>query len=474
MNNQSLSKALKNNNNIFINSSPRNSNNNSINNIKKGRDDYANSPSFGITGSNTTNLSKNISLEKNNHKNNNELFRDSKELNKKFEQIQRRRKKNHFFNANVGIFPCNNSVENHKIKNSEESNDLNEIKKYIQEIKKYKNSNRNTVSKENKNNHNLIKLSKNDKNINNISEEKYSKEKIIKKNNSNSRNNNNKNLNINIINNNNNKRYKIMKVNINNNLLNKTSKDNNKKYKIIYYKTRNNHKNIIYFSKKLNSLYSSQPIIVKNITTKDKLINIHINYYFINRKKKPSYMRYNFLKQAKNFSVSIYGGNNMDKNELKINLKLSAIQEEDFSIQNSKIYDENDTMQILESTKLLQFCEMVNNLILRRYKKNLIYNMKTIKLVYKINNILNNKKDDDIKEKNEYVPNKINNNYLKMNKNTKIYSKKKGIKKNKLEENINNNKYKKEKNIYYKIVENKIEQLRKRIINYALYFCNKK
>ena len=459
----SLSNILKN-KNIFINNTQRNCCS-GINNLKKKiREDFANSSPFCFVERKTDNLSKNINYGNNNQKIN-ELYRDSKELNKKFEQIQRRKKKCHTLNLNskVGKISCNSSVENHKIKSSEESNELNEIKRYIQEMKKYKNSNNLSIEKKK----NLIKLSKKEKTNNNIKEEIKNKD-IVFQNNNNIINNKK-----NIIDSNHIKKHKLMKVNINQNLLDKPSKDKNNNFKVIYYKIHNNHKNVICYSKKIKIVHPLQPLIIKNITTKDKLINIHIKYYFMARKFKPPYMRYNFLKQAKNFSVTILGGDCMDKNELRLNFKLSSILEEDISIQNSKIYDDSDTLHILDSKKYLQFFEIFNNLILRKYKKNFMYNMKTIQLVYKINNIFINKKEE---VNDEYFPNKdINNkNYsINKNKNKNVYSKKRGIKINKLEDNINLHINKNESNKHYNKIKSKINSLRNRLIKYTLFYFKK-
>ena len=460
-NNNSLSNILLKNED-YLNATPRNSTNlNYLKKKKKG--DVSHSPSLHI--GNRTILNKDISFGNENTKGN-ELFRDSKELNKKFEQIQKRRRKKYqteTFNKNIGI-TSNKSVENHKNKKNDESNELIEIKKYIQEIKKNMDSNRNTISNERNKKYNLIKISKKGHNLNNKIGENKNKKIIIKpKNNS---INNNKNI----------KKYKIMKVNINKNLLSKSIKDKNNNYKVIYYKDNkiyfpNSHKNIIYYSKKENKSIE-EPMIIKNIITKDYLIKIHISYYFMDKKTKPSSMRYIFLKQEKTFSVALNG---MEKNELKLNFKLSAIQEEDVSIQNSKLFDETDTLLLHDNKKIVQFYENINNIIIKKYKKNFIYKFKTIQLVNKINNIFNNKKDDGVFEDcDEYISNKDNNNNVK-NINKKVYSKKRGIKTNKMDEKLNiNNIDKNNKNKWYKLFENKIDKLRNRLINYAIYFCHKK
>ena len=73
----------------------------------------------------------------------------------------------------------NKSVENHKNKKIDESNELNEIKRYIQEIKKNMDSNRNTISNERNKKKNLIKTSKKSHNLNNKIGENKNKKIII-------------------------------------------------------------------------------------------------------------------------------------------------------------------------------------------------------------------------------------------------------------------------------------------------------
>ena len=102
--------------------------------------------------------------------------------------------------------------------------------------------------------------------------------------------------------------------------------------------------------------------------------------------------------------------------------------------------------------------------MIKKYKKKFFYNIKTIELVYKINNIFNNQKEigkDDIKKSNK--DNNKKNNY-------KIYNKKRGVKVNKIED-INSPKNNKDN---YKIFENKIDKLRFKLINYFIFFYSKK
>ena len=106
----SLYKLSSNINNNYRNTTPRiNKNMNNLSSIKK-RIKENKSPSFQI--GNRKIINRDISFGKEN-KEENELYRDSKELNKKYEQIQRRRKKIHFFNKSAGMF-SNKSVDNYK------------------------------------------------------------------------------------------------------------------------------------------------------------------------------------------------------------------------------------------------------------------------------------------------------------------------------------------------------------------------
>jgi hypothetical protein len=334
------------------------------------------SPSFHI--GNRTFTNRNISFGKEKTERN-ELFRDSRELNKKYEQIQRRRKNIHFINKSMSVL-ANRSLDN-QINISKE---FNQIKKYIQENKserKSQNSKKNNVPTENRN-----KLN----------------DKIVR------------------ITNINGKKYKIMKVNKNKNLMNK---------------------NNIYSSKKIkkeNKLFS---IVIKNIVTKDNLMHININYYFIKDKNKSIKTRFNSLKPTKTFSVSIL----LDgKKDIKNKNNLTSIKEEDISIHNSKIYDENDSIKKKNNKDkaLFDFIKIINDILIKRYKKYFIYKIKTNIFNHKINEIEDN------------------------NFNNKIYSKKIGFRKNK------NKVDKKSEGIYNKrndeILDKKIISLRAKLIKYSI------
>ena len=331
------------------------------------------SPSFRI--GNRTFTNRDISFGK--EKSENELYRDSKELNKKFEQIQRRHKKINFFNKNMSIL-TNRSLDNQ----INISNELNQIKKYIQENKK-----------ESRNQNSFKNVTSREKN-NNLNDE------IVR------------------IRNNNVKKYRIMKVNVNKNLMNK---------------------NNIYQSKKIKKENKIFSIVIKNIVTKDNLMHININYYFIKLKNKNLKSRYDLLERTKAFSTSLLHDG---KKEIKNKLKLKSIKEEDISMHNSKICDENDTNITKDNKVFFDFIKKVNNIFIKCYKRNFIYKIKTNIFTNKIIEIEDN------------------------NLNNKVYSRKRGY-------HINLNKIGKASPRKYNknndgISENKIDILRAKLINFSM------
>ena len=149
--NRSLTSFFK--NKSFINSAPRifkkYVNNYSLkrNLRKKGKHMNSKSPSFHF--GNTTIINNDISFRNEGNKKENELFRDSKELDKKFEQIQRRKKKsqNKSANKNQNIQKnLNKSADVHKIKNSDEYNEFNELRKNLRKSKKDNSKNQYTIN----------------------------------------------------------------------------------------------------------------------------------------------------------------------------------------------------------------------------------------------------------------------------------------------------------------------------------------
>ena len=171
------------------------------------------------------------------------------------------------------------------------------------------------------------------------------------------------------------------------------------------------------------------------------------------RRNKPLNTRYNSLQQEKALLLSFYGDDKIQKKK-KFNNKLTSIQEEDASIQNSRMYDENEA----NYKKILEFIEIINDAIIKKFKKNFIYRIKTIELVYKMNNIFNMKENNndnmENKENKENKESKENKNNINKkegiisneeNKNVKIikriiYNKKRGYKINKKSSLENKNK----------------------------------
>ena len=355
-------------NNYSIKSVPRlkkrNINNilisNSNFNDRKEMENNSISPSFHF--GNKTIIIKNMNFK--NYKNikENELYRDSKELNKKYYQIQTRKirsklkdkknkKENNNKDNNDNIINININEEKKEIKSSIDSQ-FNEIKNYIKSIKKdkikiKKNTYQNNLENKKKG---FIKL--------NTLESCDSKDDIDNKevfnsyqtgnntynylNNNKMNNNSYKNSFNNIISNitnsneqvsnsinslgslNQNKSGFINKANIYKIKTYKNNKNNNFDYgkktpiseKNIYYSNYNSkkiikkNKTISNVNRNRNKIFS---IIIKNIVTKDKRIYININYYFLFRKTKPLIKRYDLLSPCNNFSINLVGDKKNDK-----------------------------------------------------------------------------------------------------------------------------------------------------------------
>jgi hypothetical protein len=116
-----------------LNSSPRNTNYLLLKNAKE-KKSKEKSPSIHI--GNKTIINRDISFGSS-EKKENELFRDSKELSKKFEQIQRRRKKLKLFNRSIEL-NNNKSMKSidYNIHSMNDSEDIKKLRRYISEIKK--------------------------------------------------------------------------------------------------------------------------------------------------------------------------------------------------------------------------------------------------------------------------------------------------------------------------------------------------
>ena len=433
--NNSQSLTFKNKNGIKL-FSPRNKNYLSLKITKE------KSPSIHI--GNKTIINRDISFGSS-EKKENELYRDSKELSKKFEQIQRRRRKLQLFNKSIEL-NNNKSVKSidYNMHNINDSDDIKKMRRYISEIKRennnlYESLNRKSVENE--------KIRREKDNVNdeeikneNISVNKKDKELLNKNEKYNSKTK---------------KKKKSINTNINKKLINNFDKNTIYKSNTVDNKYSITQKNSIYFNRKvkqMNKVNKIFSIVIKDISTKDNLIQINIKYYFM-RRNKPLNTRYNSLQQEKALLLSFYGDDKIQKKK-KFNNKLTSIQEEDASIQNSRMYDENEA----NYKKILEFIEIINDAIIKKFKKNFIYRIKTIELVYKMNNIFNMKENNndnmENKENKENKESKENNNNINKkegiisneeNKNVKIikriiYNKKRGYKINKKSSLENKNK----------------------------------
>ena len=461
--NSSLSLTLKN-KNYIKSSSPRN--NLSLKKERNRKEQISESPSLHI--GNRTIINRDISFGSNGKEN--ELYRDSKELNKKYEQIQRRRKKLKLFNKSIGL-KNNKSEKNIEFKSkNNDSVEFNEMKKYIQSIKK-NNSLYGTRNSINNGRHKYIKINTIEDNNNNNNEKKD-------ENKDNNNKDNNKDINNIIVDKiNNNKQIKENKTlfsNYEKRIAN--SAKNSENNRIIYnYKDSNRYsfknKNNIYYSKKINKVNKLFSIVIKDISTKDNLIHINIKYYFLKRIKKPLNKTYSNLSQANTFSINLFNEKKKKKNDFNLKIKLTSIQEEDVSVQNSKIYEDSDNAS--NNKKLLQFIDKIYDIMLKKYKKNLLYKIKIIELVYKMNNIFNNKnntQENSIDENDGNIENEYNNkskDNINITK-TKIYNKKRGYKVNKIRNYKNNYKNK------IKEYEDKINNFRYNIIKYSIRYYNNK
>ena len=529
----------------------------------------------------------------------NELFRDSKELNKKYEQIQRRRLKSKV-QSKYKDLPSNRSIVSNKsvdkIKNTDEYNQFNELRKYIQSVRKENNLREKSLktlnSERNKKNifknKHLIRISAlddnsnsedydNNENNNNYNENidlnynktfydyHFNKDKKqneyednnIKKNdeqnsmigminkkkigfspnnriiNTNSISNKYNNLIHKKINNifnnnsaknsqeksykrvkvnpnksNNDKSYKKVKVNINKKYITEGYEKNNKSKKnnnIINYNNKfkfnsnndlktntkskinnsthnkNNfyNKNNISFNDNIIGINKNESTLIKNICTRDHRIHININYYEFKRKNFPYRMRYIFLHKSDTISISLFGDiNKFNTLFSKLQFRLSSIQEEENSVQNSKYYDEietfgkNNNFYLNDSKKnyvlyhnngLLygNFIDILENILLNLFKKKFIYKMKSIN---QINNIF----------LNHNYEHSINN---EKNENNTIYNKKRGVIGKKslgetsFSESTNKIKRKKyiKRNLNYLIYKEKIQKFRNKLIKFICF-----
>ncbi len=269
-------------------------------------------------------INKNISFrtEENNIKEN-ELYRNTKELNEKYKQIQTRKNRSKKKNNNSVI---SKSIDTNKIYiKSDIESQLSQIRKYMKSIKKEKKEK--TKFNNNNNNKELIR----NKFINYFNRTNKNKNEA----------NSNK-LNLSRINND----GDDINKNKNKDSFNKTKKniyysqaffDNKKSYNI------SSNQNYYYFYnnkiKENNNINNYKIFLIKNISTNDHRINISIHYYYLQRKNKSLIKRYNNLSRVNNLTINyIYNNitnnsnNYIKKNGVKLKHKLSSIKEENDNI----------------------------------------------------------------------------------------------------------------------------------------------
>jgi hypothetical protein len=231
----------------------------------------------------------------------------------------------------------------------------------------------------------------------------------------------------------------------------------------------------MFYTKKNNIKYSNKPVstLIKDISTRDKRIHININYYDLIRKNKPLRFRYNFLHKSEKISITLLGNMANKVFSSKTKFILSAIQEEENSIQNSKYYEENETFgnynnnnhNIIKNNndvRYMNFIDAIHNILVTFLKKKFMINFKVMN---KINNIFLDDKYE-INLENE------------KNANSRIYNKKRGVFSNKLigENKLNesNTKFKRKKyikrSINWKNFEEKIDKFRYKLIKYIISF----
>ena len=355
-----------------------------------------------------------------------------------------------------------------------------------------------------------------DNNIGNNNDNNYDRLKVNTLINNSNMNNSNKDDN----------NYKKVKVNINKKFLMDNQEKNLKQRKNIInganidydnnnkinnnnesIKTRLNpsptNKNNTFYTKRNYNKYKNKgmPTLIKDISTKDNRIHIKINYYELNPKNKVHRKYYIFLVKSENISISLISDDNQKDCESNLNNKLSAIQEEEISVQNSKFYDENETFGINNN--------FINNNNINGNNINNINNNANNNLTSKVTNGKEGKKNYIIYHDNEIVYaniiesiiasvnsaykraffnnlktlcESIKENIIVKKNNNRIYSRKRGVNNNKISgdkyysENVNNFKRKKyiKRNVNDRIYEEKLQKFRNKLIKYIFLFFKKK
>ena len=257
------------------------------------------SPTFRI--GNKTIINNDISFGAEGNERENELYRDSKELNKKYEQIQRRKKRSQSKNRENSIsenkeISINKSAEIDNIKNSDEYNEFSELRQYLQALKFNKKE---------------IDNSRNKKNKNVININSYEEKNVVGENENENKNRNNKNNinNINLKNNN----YFYNRTHFNFHVKNDNFNKNQNKY--INIRTNDLEEKIEMLKKMKespNNKYKNNNIINDNENKNYKKVKVNINKKYLN------------INQELNSKNTINNsGNNYNYRIIKINSKLS-------------------------------------------------------------------------------------------------------------------------------------------------------
>ena len=196
--------------------------------------------------------------------------------------------------------------------------------------------------------------------------------------------------------------------------------------------------------------------------TKDKRINITINYYTYLRMHNIIKRRFYHLAKSENIS-NCYIGIPKRKNNLRnMKLLLSSIKEEDVSNQNSKIYEESGTfggnnlnlceikkshyIQQKYELKYKQFKDIIEKILINKFMKFFFDKIKSIKDVNKINNNIQNNGYKRIYRKRGITNNNKYSGDTRINRFNKRIA-------------INNN---------YKNYEDKIKKFRNKLIKFVL------
>ena len=326
-----------------------------------------------------------------------ELFRSIEELNKKEQQIIRRKKSKNERNKCLLNVVSNKNINKekkiNKIKDSKEYNQFSALRKNI----KKENNNINKGKINNLKNTNLaLKLDyKYNKTFYN-----YHSKKIKEQNTNNSINDYKKNKISNL------KQFKYnyikksnktnIKINNNINLFKKPKMNNNNKLLMNEKKFKNNKIN-----KLTNDKNKFQTNEVKTSIEKEKDLkveNVPINIYKSQN---------NSVNLINNFNIR----NKVKDKEIKMKQRLSSIKEEELSFQNSKLLEEYVTSFNLNNTNIknnyekniiMKFINTIETILISIYKRILFYRMKTINIVTKMNEIFfNNQKKNAVHRKNK-------------------------------------------------------------------------